>query len=378
MLAFPTRRPPVALVGLGILVAMLVTALSTAPANAQGTDVRVTRNLQYGTDAGQQLVLDVYQPSGTTSPHPALILIHGGGWTSGDKERYEPISRALASEGFVVFNIDYTLDVSGSPGYPRQVDDARSALAWVRQHAAEYHGDAGRLAVAGGSAGGYLAAMLGVKEDTAGAAPVRAVVSLSGPMDLVALATALRGATSSPGQCQPVSCDVLQQATTSLRALLGCDPVQCPDQLLRAASPISYVTSASPPFFLANSTEETVPSSQATSMAAALKAHGVTATLDLVPGDQHSIEYVPAISRSLLTFLAKHLRHTSPVAASPAPTQPASRSGHGHAALLRWAIVAAIVCLLVVGAFVRRRRSAGSAPRQDDLLQQPTGERDPL
>lgn len=381
MSAIPTRRGPVlALVRLGLLITVLMSGLAP-PALAEGAGgVQVTRNLQYGTDEGRALLLDVDRPSGTRSLDPILILIHGGGWTSGDKERYAPVSRALATEGYVVFNIDYTLAASRSPGYPRQVDEARTALSWVRKHAADYHGDTGRIAVAGGSAGGYLAAMLALRDDTAGAAPVRAVVSLSGPLDLGALVADLRAATTSPsGTCQPVSCAILQQATASLRSLLGCDPVQCSAQLVHAASPVSYVTSASPPFFLANGTQEPVPATQATSMAAALKAHGVPVTLDLVPGAQHSIQYAPAISHELLTFLSKRLRNTSPVVGNPAPSHPTSRSGAGHAALFRWTIVAAIVCLLVVVAFVRRRwRSSGPSPRRDDLPQQPTGERNPL
>src|SRR3954451_15976056 len=209
---------------IGILVTFLVTVVDPVPAGAAPDDVQVTMDVPYGTDQGEQLLLEVYQPPHATSPGPVLILIHGGGWATGDKQTYERFARSLAQRGYVVFDINYSLDLSRSPGFPRQVDDNRAALAWVQDHAEQYGGDATRLAVAGGSAGGYLAAMLGTQANSSGTAPVRAVVSLSGPMDLVALVADLRTAvTSSTGQCSPMSCDALQQGTENLRNLLGCD-----------------------------------------------------------------------------------------------------------------------------------------------------------
>src|SRR5690242_15432876 len=91
-----------------LVLAILVSVFSSASAHAAGSDdVRVTANVAYGTDSGSPLVLDVYQPPHATSADPVVILIHGGGWNSGDKERYDPFARALAQRGFVVFNIDY-------------------------------------------------------------------------------------------------------------------------------------------------------------------------------------------------------------------------------------------------------------------------------
>src|SRR4051794_35723924 len=172
---------------IGMLVTFLVTVVDPVPAGAAGPDdVQVTVDVPYGTDQGEQLLLDIYQPPHATSSGPVLILIHGGGWTTGDKQRYEPFARSLAQRGYIVFDINYSLDLSRSPGFPRQVGDTRDALAWVQDHAEQYGGDASRIAVAGGSAGGYLAAMLGTQANTSTASPVRAVISLSGPMDLAA------------------------------------------------------------------------------------------------------------------------------------------------------------------------------------------------
>jgi acetyl esterase len=355
MFAGPARHSRVLrLVGFGMLLAVLVVAVNPAPATASGRDgVRVTRDLPYGTDRDEELLLDVYRPPAATSPSPMLILIHGGGWASGDKERYEPFSRALAVAGFVVFDINYSLDLSVSPGYPRQVKDVDAALAWVQEHAAEFGGDTDRIAVAGGSAGGYLAAMLGTH-----APSVRAVVSLSGPMDLMAAVADLRVAgASAPGQCAPADCAVLQRASERLRSLLGCDPLQCPEQLLREASPITYVTSDSPPFFLANGTEESVPATQATLMASALRARGVPVELELVPGDEHSVEYVASVERPLLAFLRTHVAGSPPATESSTVTN-APQDGQRRGWVRPWFVGTAALCLLAAVAVARRRRRA--------------------
>jgi acetyl esterase len=370
MFATAARHGPAfTLVRLGMLFVFLLTAVNPPPANALGPDdVLVTKDLAYGTDEDQELLLDVYQPPNTASPGPIVILIHGGGWISGDKERYASFSRSLAVAGFVVFDINYTLDLSQSPGFPRQVRDVHAALAWVQEHAGEFHGDTGRIAVAGGSAGGYLAAMLGTQANTSGTTPVRAVVSLSGPMDLVTLVADLRLAvTSASAQCAPMSCAALEQATASLRSLLGCDPLQCPEQLLREASPIAYVTSASPAFFLANSTAESVPATQASGMATALRSQDVPVDLELVPGDRHSVDYVPSISRSLLTFLTTHVTGSPLAADSTVTNQP--QDGHWRVKVLRWLVVATALALLAAIAAGRRRGSATADVDPGDLAE---------
>jgi acetyl esterase/lipase len=374
MCASAARSSPVLrLVRFGMLCVILVISVNPAPTYAVAPDeVRITQDLPYGTDQGEELLLDVYQLAAASSPRPIVILIHGGGWTSGDKDRYEPFARSLALTGFTVFDINYSLDLSRSPGFPRQVDDVHAALAWVHEHAKEYDGDANRIAVAGGSAGGYLAAMLGTQANNSATTPVQAVISLSGPMDLVALVADLRQAvTAAPGQCAPMTCEALQQASESLRNLLGCDPLQCPEPLLRQASPITYVTAASPPFFLANGTEEVVPATQAEGMATALREHGVPVDLQLVPGSRHSVAYAPSISRSLLGFLTTHDGDTPPPAPSPVANQAGKDPAHGRA-WLRWLVVAAAVCALAAIAATRRHYSGATQPLPDDPLEPST------
>lgn len=375
MSAAAARHAPVrALVGLGVLLAAVVTAVHPVVAHAMGpADVSVTRDLAYGKDQdGKQLLLDVYRPQTSGFPGPVIILIHGGGWVSGDKAEYEPFARSLAVTGFVVFDVNYSLDPGRSAAYPRQVTDVRAALAWVQQHAGRYNGDTGRLAVAGGSAGGYLAAMLGTQANTSAPGTVDAVVSLSGPMDLVGLVSDLRAATASTsGPCGEATCADVFRASERLRALVGCDPLQCPEQTLREASPITYVTPDSPPFFLANSTAEIVPAAQATGMATALRAQHVPVELDLVPGAGHALAYATSIGSRLLDFLESQVGPGAPAATETATTGNGDPRPASRAKFVRWLVVAAALCLLGGIVVARRRATGGPAHHRGDPLEHP-------
>jgi acetyl esterase/lipase len=373
MLATAVRRTATsALFRLGILGAFLL-AMTPVPAQALAPGgVVVTPNVAYGADQGEQLRLDVYQPPAATSPSPIVMLIHGGGWVSGDKQDAAPFARSLAAAGFVVFSINYSLDLSTSPAYPREVTDVGTALTWVRQHATDFQGDPERIGVAGGSAGAYLAAMLGTKANSSKNAPVRAVVSLSGPMDVGALVTAVRQAVTPSGVCAPADCAAVQKATEGLRALLGCAPLQCPAGLVAAASPVTHVTADSPSFFLANSTDETVPAAQATLMAAALRSRHVQVKLELVPGNKHGIAYVQTIRDPLLTFLETHVAGKAAATAVPLTGQPA-RPGGNRAAKLRWLLVVAILGATAAAVVVLgRRSSARHRDHHGDPLEHPS------
>ncbi len=145
---------------------------------------RVWRDLVYATPNGKPLKLDVYEPM--TKPvvgqsYPAIIVIHGGGWRNGDKQEYfEPTSRYLANLGYVVFDIQYRL--SGMALWPAQLEDAQTAIQWVRDCAGEYNVDPRRIALLGRSAGAHIALMAALKADAA--TQVQAVIGFYTPTDL--------------------------------------------------------------------------------------------------------------------------------------------------------------------------------------------------
>ena len=113
--------------------------------------------------------LDVYIPSGEwKNNRPAVLFIHGGGFKGGDKAEYRSasVSADLARAGYVVISCNYVLSTKEKPGvWPQNITDCREAVRWMRRHANDLGIDPQRIAVAGGSAGGYLALMVGLTDE---------------------------------------------------------------------------------------------------------------------------------------------------------------------------------------------------------------------
>ena len=116
--------------------------------------------------------LDLYFPAGEArADRAAVVFIHGGGFTGGDKAEYRSasVSADLCRAGYVVVSCNYVLGSKEKAGvWPQNIADCRNAVRWVRVHAKELGVDPARIAVAGGSAGGYLALMVGLSDDRTG------------------------------------------------------------------------------------------------------------------------------------------------------------------------------------------------------------------
>ncbi|MDH4330559.1 MAG: alpha/beta hydrolase fold domain-containing protein [Candidatus Moranbacteria bacterium] len=122
-----------------------------------------TYNVSYGNSEYNKL--DIFQPTDSltsTTAYPAIIVIHGGGWSAGAKEHFAKLSQTFANKGYVVFNINYRL--SPSVDYTGLMDDVQLAVRWVRAHAKEYNIDPNRVGSYGNSAGGQLSALLATAE----------------------------------------------------------------------------------------------------------------------------------------------------------------------------------------------------------------------
>jgi acetyl esterase/lipase len=139
-------------------------------------------NVKYGTDARQ--AMDVYLPAGRTSETPVLILIHGGGWTEGNRTDLnvfvDTLKRRLPN--YAIFNISYRLAANGQHLFPTQENDVKAAVDFIYSKRSEY-GVSDRVALLGASAGAHLALLQAYKYST----PVKAkaVVSFFGPTELV-------------------------------------------------------------------------------------------------------------------------------------------------------------------------------------------------
>ncbi len=122
---------------------------------------------------GRRERLDLYVSHGRDFKvrRPGVLFIHGGGFTKGDKAEYRSasVSADLARAGYVVVSCNYVLGAKDQPGvWPRNIADCRDAVRWMRANADALGLDPERIAVAGGSAGGYLALMVGLSDDKTG------------------------------------------------------------------------------------------------------------------------------------------------------------------------------------------------------------------
>ena len=122
--------------------------------------------------AARKEKLDLYFPSGAQrADRPAVVFIHGGGFTGGDKAEYRSasVSADLCRAGYVVVSCNYVLGPKTKEGvWPQNIADCRNAVRWVRAHAQQLGVNPDKIAVAGGSAGGYLALMVGLSDDKTG------------------------------------------------------------------------------------------------------------------------------------------------------------------------------------------------------------------
>ncbi len=150
-----------------------------------GGVVRRVDGAAYGPDPRQRL--DVYAPAAASGPLAVVVFFYGGGWNSGDRGGYAFAARALAARGFVVVVPDYRL--VPQVRFPAFLEDGAAAVRWSVDHVAAFGGDPRRLAVAGHSAGAYIALMLALDRQYlahAGApGAIKAAVGLAGPYDFL-------------------------------------------------------------------------------------------------------------------------------------------------------------------------------------------------
>jgi len=149
------------------LVAIILCVLASFSLKAQATEgIGITKDIVYGRVQDVDLKLDMAKPTEGRGTYPALIFFHGGGWQQGDKSHMHRWLKKFASAGYVTVSVGYRF----APAFkwPSQVEDAKTAVRFLRAHAQQFNIDANRIGVMGESAGGYLALMLGFTDPTDG------------------------------------------------------------------------------------------------------------------------------------------------------------------------------------------------------------------
>jgi len=275
--------------------------------------------LLYGTADGQSLTMDYYAPAGK-GPHPIAIVIHGGGYHGGDSKNGSEayVADFLAPAGYAVFSVNYRL--APKYPYPYMVLDVERAVRYIRYHAKDWNADPSKIALVGGSAGGFLSNMVGLKNalgDPAAPDPVdRESARVHAVVSLFA---------QSSFEFVPLNADV-HRLLDPLIAEKGLQAA------IREASPITYVAKDAPPFLqILGDRDEYIPFSEATNLQTALQAVGVRCDIIRIPngrhgtGEWHKLPGVPDWEREMTEWLNARLHHKGPIGAgirarAPAPT----------------------------------------------------------
>jgi acetyl esterase/lipase len=206
--------------------------------------------------------LDVYLPDEGDGPFPVIVAIHGGAFMGCDKADMQVLPMlAGLGRGYAVVSINYRM--SGEAKFPALVQDAKAAIRWVRANAAGYGFNPGRIAAWGGSAGGYLATMMGLSsgvaelEDLSQGNPdqpcdVQAVVSWYGPTDFLSMDELLE----ERGLLPPEGFRHNEEDSPESR-LLGAKITSIPEKV-RAANPETYIHGNACPFLLQHGSADAV------------------------------------------------------------------------------------------------------------------------
>ena len=261
----------------------------------------------YGVADGQQLTMDYYAPKGD-GPHPIVIIIHGGGYHGGtsksDSEAY--VADFLAPAGYAVFSINYR--VAPQYPYPHMVLDAQRAVRYIRYHAKDWNADPNRIALVGGSAGGFLSNMVGLKNDGGDPRAADPVDRESAKSQAVVSLFA-----QSSFEFVPLNADVHR----FLDPLIAKEGQKA---AIREASPITYVSPDDPPFLeILGDQDEYIPFQEAVNLQVALHKVGVRCDIIKIPGGKHGtwgwnkIPGVPDWEREMTEWLNARLNHKGPI-----------------------------------------------------------------
>lgn len=228
----------------------------------------VREKLVYSKAGDRELLLDAYVPQ-KSGPSPAVLVVHGGAWRSGNRKQLRGYAYSLAKMGFVCFAIDYRL--APQHKFPAQIEDCRAAVKWIRTHAEDYNVDPKKLGAIGYSAGGHLVSLLG----TTGEAPSKS----NGNIDTRIQVVAAGGA--------PTDFRWFPDNGKWAEFLMGGD-LETAAENFHAASSAAFVDKDDPPMFFFNGTEDQlVPLLWTQSCYAALKKVGVKTELHTIEGAGH-------------------------------------------------------------------------------------------
>ncbi len=236
-------------------------------------------DIEYAKVGDVSLKLDLHRPQAENPP--LIVYVHGGGWRAGSKKDTPIVD--LYDKGFAIASVDYRLSTQAV--FPAQVHDIKAAIRFLRAKAGLYHINAMKIAIIGSSAGGHLAALVGVSngnqelegkvgEHLDQSSDVQVIVSYYGASNLETILS----------QSTPQG---LNFRIPALKLLLGDTPDKKPE-LAKLASPVAHLDKNDPPLLLIHGdADPQMPPQQSEELAKAYAALGLPVTLIMLPGSKH-------------------------------------------------------------------------------------------
>jgi acetyl esterase/lipase len=259
-------------------------------------------DIEYARVGDHSLKLDLYTPKAVNPP--LLVYVHGGAWSAGSKSDVKVAK--LLEHGFAIASLDYRL--SSQAVFPAQIHDIKAAIRFLRAKSELYHLNTSRIGIIGNSAGGHLAALVGVTnghevlegrvgEYVSQSSSVQCIVSLYGASNLQTILT----------QSTEFG---LKVRVPALQLLLGGQPNEKAD-LAKLASPVAHLDSNDPPLLLIHGdADPQMPPAQSQEFATAYESHHLLVQFITLPGSKHGgDEFFDAERTSMVAkFLQMHLK----------------------------------------------------------------------
>jgi pectinesterase len=219
------------------------------------------KDIVYKIIESRELHLDVFYNK-IKYPNPAVVLVHGGGWKSGNKSQMESLGIAIAAKGYSCFAVEYRL--SPEAQYPAAVLDIKKSIEFIRTNALKYNVDVSKIAILGCSSGGQLAALIGTTNSTPSSS-VQAIVDMDGIL-------AFKHQESEEGKVASL--------------WLGGDYEKIPE-IWKEASALSHIDRNTPPILFINSDMPRFHAGR-TDMIAILDKYHIYSEVKLIPNAPHS------------------------------------------------------------------------------------------
>jgi acetyl esterase/lipase len=245
--------------------------------------VTIENDVVFGTTGSRELKCDIFRPPNGGDIHPGVLIIHGGGWQSGDRNQLRYYGIQLARYGFVGVACEYRL--SGEAPWPAQLNDVKAAVRWMRANANQLNIDEEKICVTGNSAGAHLALMLGGHTDGFEGAGGNQRVS-----SRCAAISAIYPPTELHFNKNEVENKLLGEAGN--------------DEVAAKASPINYGNNGFPPTILIHgNADQVVPQSESFNMYHALNKAGVGVELHVFDGVPHAFDSVAEFAKQCVQLM---------------------------------------------------------------------------